>query len=657
MAAPNGTVWGSVAGGYGKIGIYVGISTTNTNATVTIEAWLWTKWSCVDANNSYYFNNNATTATTKISSININHQISSGTEWDTRNQTKLGTHTYTYDRGTSSKNISCAALLKDVDKIGAQMTVSTSYTVPAKPSYTITYNANGGSGAPSSQTKWYGTSITLSTTKPTRNGYTFQGWATSASGSVAYAAGASFSANANTTLYAVWKANTYTVEYDANGGSGAPGSQSKTHDTALTLSSTKPTRANYTFRGWGTSASSTEVKYSPGASYTTNASIKLYAVWTLAYTEPTIYNYTVSRCTVDGADLLTGAYAMVKFDWKTTYSSPSLSIAWTSASAESGSVSGITLVGSSGTFSRKIGGSLAPDASYMVTVTITDDNGSNFATTTLGGSKFPIDFLPGGRGVGIGKPAELAGVADFALAAKFNGPVFGNVAGLNKLPSIPINSDLNDYMMTGCWAVYQNATATTIANIPVDVAGRLEVYSATGEGIRPAQYSYLRQRYIPYNAANAVWEREVVRGADNVWKYYDWWRTSLDAATSTKVYKEQTALWTGAMYMTAGHNIDLPEAISKQPNGIVLVFSTYASGAPQDEWFSSFFVPKSAVDLHSGKGFEFIMAKNTFASITCKYLFISNSRITGDSNNNASGTANGVTYNNAAFVLRHVIGV
>ncbi len=144
--------------------------------------------------------------------------------------------------------------------------------------YTVTYNANGGSGAPANQTKTHGVNLTLSTTKPTRAGYTFQGWATSASGSVAYASGASYTNNASVTLYAVWKANTYTVTYNANGGSGAPANQTKTHGVNLILSTTKPTRTGYTFQGWATSASGSVV-YESGASYTNNASVTLYAVW------------------------------------------------------------------------------------------------------------------------------------------------------------------------------------------------------------------------------------------------------------------------------------------------------------------------------------------------------------------------------------------
>ena len=42
--------------------------------------------------------------------------------------------------------------------------------------YTVTYNANGGSGAPASQTKYYGQTLTLSSTKPTRSGCYFEYW-------------------------------------------------------------------------------------------------------------------------------------------------------------------------------------------------------------------------------------------------------------------------------------------------------------------------------------------------------------------------------------------------------------------------------------------------------------------------------------------------
>lgn len=174
----------------------------------------------------------------------------------------------------------------------ATKTVSFNVTVPAWTSYTISYNANGGSGAPSSQTKWKDQTLTLSSTKPTRSGYTFVGWGVSTTDTGAnYSAGGSYTANTSITLYAIWK-KTITLSYNANGGSGAPSSQSatvynSTTNYKFTLSSTKPTRTGYTFLGWSTSNTATSSSYSSGGTITLSASDILYAVWK-------INTYTIS---------------------------------------------------------------------------------------------------------------------------------------------------------------------------------------------------------------------------------------------------------------------------------------------------------------------------------------------------------------------------
>lgn len=86
--------------------------------------------------------------------------------------------------------------------------ITQGFTVGKVDTYTVSYNANGGSGAPASQTKINGVNLTLSTKKPTRSGYTFLGWATSKSASTAqYQPGGLYQANASAVLYAVWKNN------------------------------------------------------------------------------------------------------------------------------------------------------------------------------------------------------------------------------------------------------------------------------------------------------------------------------------------------------------------------------------------------------------------------------------------------------------------
>lgn len=159
------------------------------------------------------------------------------------------------------------------------LTVTTNET-----DYTLSYSANGGSGAPSSQK---GTGVgsytfTISSTKPTRTGYTFLGWSLSSTAtSASYQPGGSITLTASDILYAVWKANTYTVSYNANGGSGAPGNQTKTYGVTLTLSNTKPTRTGYTFSAWNTAQNGSGTSYAPGGSYTANAAVTLYAQWTV----------------------------------------------------------------------------------------------------------------------------------------------------------------------------------------------------------------------------------------------------------------------------------------------------------------------------------------------------------------------------------------
>ena len=466
-----------------------------------------------------------------------------------------GSFTGTYSvsgNGATTKEITVT--FKNYDYDGnpyATKNISFSVSVPAWTSYTISYNANGGSGAPSSQTKWKDQTLTLSSTRPTRTGYSFKGWATSASGAVAYAAGASYTANAGATLYAVWQANAYTVSFDANGGTGAPGNQTKYYDTTLKLSSVKPTRTNYNFLGWGTSANATTVTYTAGGNYTANAAVTLYAVWELAYIKPLIYNISVYRCDFYGNEDENGTYWRINYEWETTYSSSNHKVAIDPSPGAVNQTS-TNKTGTYGTVGQIMRG-LSPvdlDKSYKITITITDEVGYSTAITTLNGTVFPVDAIKTeeGAGVAFGKPAQKVGVADFAFDAEFNGAVSGNVLGLNKLPEIPEGAELNDYMTTGAWAIYSNAVAATITcggvllgtndSVPPARACRFEVNSATGEGIRAEQWSYLRQRLIPYNSSNPVFERDITRNDANVWTYFDWWKSSLTPAAAEKVYSK-----------------------------------------------------------------------------------------------------------------------
>lgn len=189
-------------------------------------------------------------------------------------------------------------------------------------SYTLTYNANGGSGAPRAVRDI--TSTTISSTVPTRSGYDFLGWSTSSSATYAtYFAGDTISLNSNMTLYAVWR-KFYTITYDANGGSNAPSPDKKIDGQTFVLSGAAPvpptdTSVTYTvtfntnggvcdqdmitvtnitmyeFINWNTKSDGSGVMYQVYELYTDNRDITLYAQYTPTTTSNSVFLPTPTR--------------------------------------------------------------------------------------------------------------------------------------------------------------------------------------------------------------------------------------------------------------------------------------------------------------------------------------------------------------------------
>ena len=338
----------------------------------------------------------------------------------------LITHSATFTRTKSAqKKTLTAKIVNQTGYKNGTSTASVTVTVPAKPSYKVTFNANGGSGAPGAQTKWYGETLKLSTTKPTRTGYTFKGWGTSSTTTtVSYAAGANYTANATDTLYAIWTENTFTVTFNANGGSGAPGAQTKYYTKNLTLSTTKPTRTNYTFLGWATSASAISAQYSPGGTFSTNANTTLYAVWELAYIPPAITGVDVDRCTSSGTLSDEGTYAKVVFTWQLDTANSgglkSITIGYKRTSATSYTNTTVSASGTSGTVSKVIGsGTLSTEYEYDILITVTDQKGNSTYPVALPAMSYIIDFSPQG-GIGMGQPAPEDKSIAIDMPIKFN---------------------------------------------------------------------------------------------------------------------------------------------------------------------------------------------------------------------------------------------
>lgn len=275
----------------------------------------------------------------------------------------------------------------------------------------------------------------------------------------------------------------YPVSYNANKPSGAagnvaglPASQTKWHGMALTLTTQVPSLDLYVFNGWATSASGT-VAYQPGASYTGNAALTLYAVWTLAYSPPAVTNHAAQRCTQAGTPDDSGTYAVVQFAWSVDTTADGganvgdkASIAFKMVEAQNyGTPIQVNLSGTSGTVSRIIGGSMATDSAYDIRMGVTDTHGgTTYRYVTVTTSFFYLDFGPD-HGVAIGKPSGKADTFQVGIDAEFDGDV--DVSGTLS------------YRKT----VYQSASGTS-GNVAlsrdISAYGHMLVFYRTTDGFR-----------------------------------------------------------------------------------------------------------------------------------------------------------------------------
>ena len=232
-----------------------------------------------------------------------------------------------------------------------------------------------------------------------RTGYTQTGWSTSDGGSKVYNLSATYSGTSDLTLYPYWSINTYTVSYDANGGTGAPSAQTKNYGSSITLSSTKPTRSNasagsytvtfnansgsvnpsslsaarttsYSFASWNTAQNGSGTAYASGATYSANASATLYAQWssstsTAAVTLPTPtrsnYNFNGWYTASSGGTKIGNAGASY-----TPTGNVTLYAQWTAAAATLGNISSSVICGNTFTANWTSTGSTYK---YKITVT------------------------------------------------------------------------------------------------------------------------------------------------------------------------------------------------------------------------------------------------------------------------------------------------
>lgn len=203
----------------------------------------------------------------------------------------------------------------------------------------------------------------------------------------------------------------YPVTYDAAGGAGAPGNQTKWYGENLVLQDDEPTRLGYAFDRWNTAADGTGADWMPGATYGTNAALSLHAIWNFT---PRITAMKAYRCDSSGNQDDNGTYAWVEAVWECdgakSGNSGTVTATITNGSTEVPVTVGGDSTGTGGTMTALIP-NVDVDTQYTIAVTVTDALGSVTRGAILTTSHFTMDSYRGGTGFGIGCAAPPSGFA------------------------------------------------------------------------------------------------------------------------------------------------------------------------------------------------------------------------------------------------------
>jgi len=170
-------------------------------------------------------------------------------------------------------------------------------TAPVGTTVTITFDANGGSGAMASETEPYDTTALLPLNSFTYTGYTFSDWNSEANGSgTNFNNGQLVKFNGSATFYAQWLVSaptTATITFNANGGTGTMAPETETLSVSAALTINSFTRTGYTFRVWNTAANGSGTSFTNGQLVQFTASATFYAQWTAVPT-PQFENSSVN---------------------------------------------------------------------------------------------------------------------------------------------------------------------------------------------------------------------------------------------------------------------------------------------------------------------------------------------------------------------------
>jgi hypothetical protein len=357
----------------------------------------------------------------------------------------------------------------------------------------------------------------------------------------------------------------------------------------------------------------------------------------LNYTPPQITTFEVARYTSSGVADPDGTYARVRIVYsvsslnskntaaaKVEYKK-STDSSWTTLNTRTETSLDATLTPQGTTFST--------DYQWDFRLTLTD--AFNSATPATYNAVLPsgaviLDIKADGKGVAFFKTSTKAGVE---IAGELPGSAI----------SLTTNANLNNLTTPGFYVIPTTTISGTITNKPyTDTATASIRVEQTGTGM----VKQILQKSTKTDGV--IFER----GYDSS----GWGSWSIVYSGAGKV------LWTGSSLLTSGQTITFSEPMSQQQSGVVLVFSRYTSSTAQDYQYSCHFIPKQLVTAataagQSAAGVAVTMATSKFDYIAGKFVRVTETGVTGDETNNASGTTNGITYNNGGFALRYVIGV
>ncbi|WP_253611274.1 InlB B-repeat-containing protein [Bifidobacterium pseudolongum] len=293
----------------------------------------------------------------------------------------------------------------------------------------------------------------------------------------------------------------HTVSYNANGGSGAPGNQTKWWGEVLTLSNTRPTRANHTFLGWATSANGA-VAYQPGGRYGADNNVTLYAVWKLATKPPTIQSFTAQRVDEAGNMVESGTRVKLYVTWKCDTSGDSANtVQSVTIAVQDGGTwqeTPVTASGATGTGTVTLT-DLSADASWRFRVAVRDKYGTVSAYTTVGPQRFLLDFSAGGRGIGIGVGAPAEGVAINGSPVTVNGCRMPRIYTGSKVITPAASSNRHTLFGEDDWA---KITGTSITEgYPTVLVSNGDV-TAQNVAVTGAGYEGSTKRWYVWLAAN-----------------------------------------------------------------------------------------------------------------------------------------------------------